>query len=167
MKSILTEAELSILLMDNKKYQKKPIKPKEEFFVIGKIPISSLINNEKFSFDSHSSIPLCEDLLPYLDFQLKANEVLTPQALKNLSKTLIIDLRAKQDYEAGKIPGAINMSTSSLSSLNTYSLRSQENITLYCCDGKTSLKALLFLKFLGFKNANVLLGGYANWMISG
>lgn len=98
MKSILTEAELSMLLMDNLKYKKKAIKPKEEFYVIGKIPISSLINNERFSFDSHSSIPLCEDLLTYLDFQLKANEVLTPQALKKLTKPLIIDLRAKQGY---------------------------------------------------------------------
>ena len=83
MKSILTEAELRMLLIDNKKHQEKAKKAEEEFFVIGKTPISLLINNGRSSLDSPSSIPLCKDFLPYLDFQQEANEVLTPQALKN------------------------------------------------------------------------------------
>ena len=82
MKSILTEAELHMLLMDNKN-TKKAKKGEEEFFVIGKTSISLLINNDRSSLDSLSSIPLYKNFLPYLDFQQEANEVLTSQALKN------------------------------------------------------------------------------------
>jgi len=43
MKSLLTEAELSMLLMDDTTFLREPILQPEKIFVIGKIPISSAL----------------------------------------------------------------------------------------------------------------------------
>ncbi|WEJ61840.1 hypothetical protein [Thiomicrorhabdus lithotrophica] len=88
MTSFLTEAELSILLMDNTKFQKTTDYQLEELFMIGQTPIYSLINQVNFTFTNNVTIPLCQDLLTYLDVQVSATGTLYPNELKKMKSTL-------------------------------------------------------------------------------
>ena len=67
MKSFLTEAELSMFLMDNKKFQKNTNNQQQDFFVNSKIATSSITNPDNLNLDSHSSTPLYQELITDLD----------------------------------------------------------------------------------------------------
>jgi rhodanese-related sulfurtransferase len=166
MKSVLTEAELRLLLICNEKNKKAIRSTQNEMFAIGKVPLSSTIKYPSLDFIENLSIPICQNIFNELGFEVLATELISAQDL-NKNNSILIDLRTKEEFIAGNIPSSVNVNINFLTELNTHHFRSQKQIIIYCSDGTTSLKALLLLKFMGFTNVKILLGGYSQWMISG
>ena len=71
---------------------------------------------------------------------------------------LLVDLRDREDYEAGHLPGARHMTVDEI----RQEAEEDTRILLYCYHGIRSLKAALFLKAAGYPNAESL-GGISGY----
>ena len=73
---------------------------------------------------------------------------------------LLIDLREQEDYQAGHLPGAVNLSMPEMMGETDRS----RLILLYCYRGIRSLKAAIMLKKAGYicRIAGVLIYNYTN-----
>lgn len=99
---------------------------------------------------------------------LRVTEI-SPQELKtqldNGHNVLVVDMRSPGEYQAGHIPGAINMFVQTIPArLNE--LPQDRPIIFQCWHGHTSLDASAFLIQNGWPAANVasLSGGMAGWV---
>jgi rhodanese-related sulfurtransferase len=73
----------------------------------------------------------------------------------------IIDLRASADYDAGHVPGAVNMGIGSLAD-NLDKLPTDKTIVAYCYTGHTAGQATAVLNMLGY-DAKSLKFGFCSW----
>ncbi len=87
------------------------------------------------------------------------------EVYNNLNNYLIIDTRAKDEYTAGHIPGAINVTNDSLiifinqiSNINKY-----QKIILVSTDGQSAAYYTCLLQLYGIKNTYSLNFGMAQW----
>ncbi|MDF2699325.1 MAG: hypothetical protein K0Q49_881 [Haloplasmataceae bacterium] len=81
---------------------------------------------------------------------------------QNMRKAQLIDVRNKNEYDAGHINGARNISISMLT--REYAkLRKDQPIYLYCDSGKRSSRASVFLRSRGFINIIELKEGLKGW----
>ncbi len=71
---------------------------------------------------------------------------------------LLIDLREREDYQAGHLPGAVNLSFSEMREETDRN----RMILLYCYRGIRSLKAVIMLKKAGYTNVHSL-GGISKY----
>ncbi len=78
-------------------------------------------------------------------------------------KKNIIDIRAKFDYDAGHIAGAINIREDLLLNNYKYYLNKNEIYYIYCDTGHRSKMVVNRLNALGYKTLNVE-GGYNNYV---
>jgi len=83
----------------------------------------------------------------------------------NLHPHLLIDVRSKEEFEAGHIPGAHNIP---LGELNAEDPRLQGGSTVYvnCLGGVTSAQACQILGSEGIPAVNVT-GGFRDWQSKG
>jgi rhodanese-related sulfurtransferase len=73
----------------------------------------------------------------------------------------IIDLRASSDYDAGHVPGAVNMGIGSLAD-NLDKLPTDKTIVAYCYTGHMAGQATAVLNMLGY-DAKSLSFGFCSW----
>jgi rhodanese-related sulfurtransferase len=73
----------------------------------------------------------------------------------------IIDLRASADYDAGHVPGAVNIGIGSLAD-NLDKLPTDQAIVSYCYTGHTAGQATAVLNMLGY-DAKSLKFGFCSW----
>ena len=80
-------------------------------------------------------------------------------------KTVILDVRTKEEYKAGFIPKAINYNVlDSMSFIRSVQpLDKKKKYLLYCKSGRRSGKALVMMKQMGFKNVRHFSGGITAW----
>lgn len=71
------------------------------------------------------------------------------------SSHLVVDLRDKQDYLAGHIPGARHMS---LADIMREMKERDAPIALYCYNGIRSLRVALMLQDKGYRNVKIIGG---------
>ena len=75
----------------------------------------------------------------------------------------IISLRSAEDYAKGHIPGAVNISTKELFTLDTLKhLPTDKLIVVYCYTGQVGSQVAAILNMLGY-NAKSLLHGMSAW----
>lgn len=89
---------------------------------------------------------------------------------------VLIDVRSVAEYDAGYIPGAVNLDRGVLEfkigkaevwdELGLYIPEKTDKIILYCRTGNRSALATKALKELGYENAMSLKGGWESWNIS-
>ncbi len=79
---------------------------------------------------------------------------------KNMRKGQLVDIRKKELYEKEKIKGARNFSTRFLKNKKQTLVRKDQDLYLYCQNGKKSRKAARKLLTRFPKNIFVLEGGY-------
>ncbi len=73
----------------------------------------------------------------------------------------VFDIRGAADYEAGHIPGAINVTLGNIvSSASSYT---DKPILVVCYTGQTAGHAVVALRLSGYANATVLKWGMAGW----
>lgn len=87
------------------------------------------------------------------------------EVYNNLESYLIVDMRSKEDYSSGHIPGAINVRNDSLveylNSKNSLSL--YPKVIIVSNDGQASAYCTSLLRIYGFNNAYSLNFGMALW----
>lgn len=99
---------------------------------------------------------------------LRITEI-TPQELmsqfRNGNSPLVIDMRSQWEYQAGHIPGAINMFIQEIPA-RFNELPKNKPLVFQCWHGNTSLDASGFLIQNGWPASNVasLNGGIAGWV---
>ncbi len=78
------------------------------------------------------------------------------------AKSLLLDVRTKEEFEAGTIPGAVNMPLDSLRE-ELGSLPKDKEIDVFCQIGLRGYIASRILLQSGFENVKNLSGGYRLW----
>lgn len=76
----------------------------------------------------------------------------------------IVDVRTAEEFAAGALPNAINISVTSLSfPLDVNALDKEKPVMIYCKSGSRSARAAIAMKALGFSTIYELEGGYMAW----
>jgi molybdopterin/thiamine biosynthesis adenylyltransferase/rhodanese-related sulfurtransferase len=99
------------------------------------------------------------------------DEVSTRDAAARLAsepRPVLLDVRERDEYEQGFIPGAIHIPRGSLESRidNAVSERSRP-VIVYCASGNRSVYAAKTLGELGFTNVESMSGGFSEWKQNG
>ena len=78
---------------------------------------------------------------------------------------IIIDVRTEDEYESGKIPGALNIDIYKGQGFvyQVEELDKSKNFYVYCAAGVRSANACGVMQQLGFENVFTLVGGFSNW----
>jgi len=79
-----------------------------------------------------------------------------------MRKAQLIDIRKKEEFDAGHINGARNIPWTILNK-NLNKLRNDQPIYLVCKDGKTCRRATAILVLKNYTNIHGLAGGMTNW----
>ncbi len=89
-------------------------------------------------------------------------------AIDSKEKAVILDVRDQPEFALGHLPGAINISRGTLE-FNVFSKIPDENtkIYVYCRSGARAALATKTLNDLGYKNAVLVDGSYADWIKAG
>lgn len=96
-----------------------------------------------------NNIPANSNMIPVKDAMALIED--NPDAL------FLVDIRAKEDYDKGHLPGAVNIPFGTIGK-NLDKLPNNKQIILYCYSGQTSGQAVAAIKLLGF-NALSYQGG--------
>ncbi len=84
------------------------------------------------------------------------------------AKILILDVRTPEEFAQGHVPGAMNISHSSLSEhLAHLSSNKETPVVVYCRSGKRAGIALELLEENGFNNLHHLSGDMLGWNKAG
>jgi len=79
----------------------------------------------------------------------------------------IIDVRRPDEYEAGHIPGAINIDLSSSFAETVGELDRDDPYLIYCLSGARGASALRIMEDLGFSHVYNIDGGISAWQRAG
>ncbi|MEC6747182.1 rhodanese-like domain-containing protein [Marinilactibacillus sp. XAAS-LB27] len=92
-----------------------------------------------------------------------AAEVVTKEVFKeNMRRAQIVDVRGKDEFDAGHILGARNVPYMQMKQRGN-ELRKDQPIYLYDEKKTMSARAAIMLKKQGYSNLYILKGGYADW----
>ncbi len=92
---------------------------------------------------------------------------LTVNELAKKSDVVLLDARAKEEYQVSHIPNAIFIGYKNLAIENLDSIDTDKEVILYCSVGYRSEKVAELLENYGFKNVSNLYGGIFEWVNSG
>lgn len=81
---------------------------------------------------------------------------------KVMRKGQLVDVRSKQEFDAGHINGARNVTIQNIMR-NLHHLRKDQPIYLYCNTGRRSSRAAVFLRAKGYQDIYELENGLKNW----
>jgi rhodanese-related sulfurtransferase len=100
--------------------------------------------------------------------QYRSISKLSPSQLDKLtskdSTLKIIDIRTRDHFLQGSIPGAINISVNSNNSEKILSVFDKNlSYLIYCSEGRLSYEVCIKMRELGFKDFYSLSGGYRHW----
>ncbi len=89
-------------------------------------------------------------------------------AVENCERLVILDIRDKELYEAGHLPGAISLPRAAIELDIDEVVPDQDMRIVTYCGGNThgSLSAHT-LKIMGYENASMLDGGFRGWKADG
>lgn len=87
------------------------------------------------------------------------------QRLRNGNAPLVIDIREREEYEQGHIPGAIFIPRGFLElRIEQHAYDPDTPIVLYCAGGVRSLLAARNLREMGYTHVESLSGGFNGWL---
>ncbi|MBR1457512.1 MAG: rhodanese-like domain-containing protein [Oscillospiraceae bacterium] len=95
--------------------------------------------------------------------KLKGNDIdAGVQLYRRAEGALLIDVRSREEYAQGHIPGSINLSPKELRNIDEIAVGTDQKLFLYCLVGARSAQAASMLKAMGYKNA-VSIGGIESY----
>ena len=74
------------------------------------------------------------------------------EAYRNDADAVLIDVRGKNEFDGGHIPGAINIPLSDIQ--NAEEFQKEKKLYVYCLSGARSSRAVTALKEMGFTDVN-------------
>lgn len=77
---------------------------------------------------------------------------------RNTTGAVLLDVRTKEEYKSGHVPGAVNIP---LDNLQSAKLDKDKPLFVYCLSGARSSRACSYLKQQGFDAANI--GGISSY----
>ncbi|MEA3335203.1 MAG: molybdopterin-synthase adenylyltransferase MoeB [Chloroflexota bacterium] len=90
------------------------------------------------------------------------------ERLQNGQTPLIIDIRERDEFEQGHLPGAIFVPRGFLElRIEQFAFDRETPIVLYCAGGVRSALAARNLREMGYTDTESLVGGYSGWKNSG
>lgn len=92
-------------------------------------------------------------------------EQITPDQLSSFENAIIIDVREKEEWDAGFIEGARHLPLSILMENPETDLPRDKDIILYCAKGMRSQYAAEMLRAQGYENLKNMAGGYDGWRL--
>ena len=111
-------------------------------------------------------MPSSRDLLD--DARRVIPEVTPQQVAKERNARTLIDVRERDEYEAGFIPGALHLSKGFIEvQVEDRVPAKDQPITLYCAGGTRSLLAARALHELGYTDVRSMSGGFNGWKQAG
>lgn len=81
--------------------------------------------------------------------------------------TVIVDVREREEYEAGHIPSSISIPLAEISQSDLSFLNEDKKLIVYCTSGIRSAKAARLLRKKGVKGVVDFSGGIRVWLKSG
>lgn len=110
-------------------------------------------------------------LIPAFAFaEIKNEDVAKVEELIKSGKYTVIDVRTKEEYDAGHIKGAFNFdyySDDFETRIETELKDKDKPYIVYCRSGKRSLASAEILEELGFTNVTNMKGGFLAWQSAG
>ena len=108
--------------------------------------------------------PAIEAMQEYLDFAEYSEGSISPDQLASIDSKniLFVDARNKGQFDAGHIPGAINIEWRQILSRRD-EIPGNKPVVLYCETGLLSSKAHFALRVAGRENVKGRWGGYLMW----
>ena len=100
----------------------------------------------------------------YMDFANYEAGIIVPEQLTEaiFSSVLFVDTRDSQQFEAGTIPGAVNIEWREVLARRT-EIPTDRKVILFCNTGSLSAQALFALRVAGMDNVLVLQTGFNGW----
>src|SRR3954452_3857607 len=90
------------------------------------------------------------------------------ELLESEDAPLLVDVRERDEWEQGRIPGAVHVPRGYLESrIEGVAPDRSRPVLLYCAQGNRSAFAAKTLSELGYERAISLAGGYVDWQRSG
>jgi len=90
------------------------------------------------------------------------------ELIQTETDSIILDVRSKEEFEKGHIPGAINISHTEIAArIGEIGVTKSEQIIVHCQSGGRAKLAQLVLDENGFTNIRDLEGHWAVWSASG
>jgi molybdopterin/thiamine biosynthesis adenylyltransferase/rhodanese-related sulfurtransferase len=111
-------------------------------------------------------MPSYRDLLQQVRSEI--DEISTRDAAALEEAPLFVDVRERDEWDEGHIPGAIHLPRNNLESRSDTALPDRERpIVVYCGSGPRSAFATRSLSELGYTNVRNLAGGFVEWKRNG
>jgi rhodanese-related sulfurtransferase len=103
------------------------------------------------------------------DAKSRIVEIAPDQAQKLLAAggVTFLDVRERQEYNLGRIPGAIHMPRGALEGKIEGVLSCDATVVVYCGGGSRSALAADTLRQMGYTKVSSLKGGYRDWAVGG
>jgi rhodanese-related sulfurtransferase len=108
-----------------------------------------------------------QDLLDDARARVQETSVKEAAALTTAPDTVFLDVREAQEYNVGKIPGAITISRGLLESDVERVIPRQKRVVVYCSSGNRSVFAAAALAGMGYASVSSLTGGFRGWVAEG
>jgi rhodanese-related sulfurtransferase len=104
----------------------------------------------------------------YVEAQKHIKEISTEEAKALMGKAVFLDVRTKDEFKRGHIPGTEFLQRGLLEVAVSRKIPDKEaHIVVYCGSGLRSGLATYTLKQMGYKNVENMLGGWSAWLKAG
>jgi rhodanese-related sulfurtransferase len=109
-----------------------------------------------------------QELLAETKARVKDIGVKDAFALRHTTGDVVfLDVREPQEYNLGKIPGAVTVSRGNLESNVEALVPREKSVVVYCGNGNRSTFAADVLRIMGYENVRSLREGFSGWVAEG
>jgi rhodanese-related sulfurtransferase len=109
-----------------------------------------------------------EQLLAETKGRVREMSVRDALALRHTTGDVVfVDVREPQEYNLGRIPGALTISRGNLEKNIEAQVPREKNVVVYCANGNRSAFAADVLGVMGYSQVRSLKEGFSGWVAEG
>ena len=109
-----------------------------------------------------------QELLAETKARVKEISVKDAFALRHTTGDVVfLDVRDPQEYNLGKIPGAVTIGRSNLEKNVEGAVPREKSVVVYCANGNRSAFAADVMRIMGYDNVRSLREGFSGWVAEG
>jgi sulfur-carrier protein adenylyltransferase/sulfurtransferase len=113
-------------------------------------------------------MPSYRDLLRQVKSEIEEIDVTRAAELRESSSPVFVDVRDRNEWDEGHIPGAVHVPRGNLESRIESAVPDRDaEVVVYCASGSRSAFAAKTLEELGYESVSSLTGGFNEWKRSG
>jgi rhodanese-related sulfurtransferase len=109
-----------------------------------------------------------QELLAETKARIREISVADARALRHTTgEAVFLDVREPNEYNLGKIPGAVTVARSNLEKNVEAQVPRDAAVVVYCANGNRSAFAADVLQVMGYSQVSSLREGFSGWVASG